>query len=101
MQRSLAASSLECAKHLNGLATALYDTHAETRLAVSQASIQDQASRFSLWAGNLGAFQRLPSASSLDYRLRESSKVAAQIQELLQDLNDALENCMNTWLYEV
>ncbi|KAF2110629.1 hypothetical protein BDV96DRAFT_196367 [Lophiotrema nucula] len=92
MQRSLAASSLECAKHLNNLATTLHETQVQSQVALSQASVEDQSSRFNLWAGNLGAFQRLPSTSSLDYRLRESPRVATQIQELLHDLIDALQN---------
>ncbi|KAF2241838.1 hypothetical protein BU26DRAFT_407990, partial [Trematosphaeria pertusa] len=52
----------------------------------------DQSERFRIWAGNLGAFQRLPSEASLDYRLRYSRKIAAQIEELLTDLLNTLDH---------
>lgn len=92
MQRSLAASSIECAQLLNILSSLLHDPHSRARSNLEQAAIEDQYGRFNIWAGNLGAFQRLPAKSSLDHRLRESLKLATQIQELLQDLYDALQS---------
>jgi hypothetical protein len=86
MPRSLAASSIECAKLLDKLSTLLHDTQCQSRSALGQAVVEDQSARFRVWAGNLGAFQKLPAASSLDYRLREAPKIATQIQELLEDL---------------
>lgn len=59
---------------------------------MTQEQVEDQAGRFKIWAGNLGAFQRLPSTASLDYRLKDSPKVAAQVQELLQDLHNLLKD---------
>jgi tetratricopeptide (TPR) repeat protein len=90
-QRSLATSAIECARLLNNLSTQLLDKEWETRAALSQPSIEDQDARYKIWGGNLGAFQRLPATSSLDYRVRESPKVATQIQELLEDLRHALQ----------
>jgi tetratricopeptide (TPR) repeat protein len=90
-QRSLATSAIECARLFNDLSSQLLDRERETRTTLSQPSIEDEGARYKIWAGNLGAFQRLPATSSLDYRLRESSKVATQIQELLDDLRHALQ----------
>ncbi|KAF2462402.1 hypothetical protein BDY21DRAFT_13759 [Lineolata rhizophorae] len=52
--------------------------------------VADELDRFRLWAGNIGAAQSLPSRLSLDYRLRDSKTVAAQVLRLLDDLNDSL-----------
>jgi tetratricopeptide (TPR) repeat protein len=90
-QRSLATSAIECARLFNDLSSQLLDGERETRTTLSQPSIEDEGARYKIWAGNLGAFQRLPAASSLDYRLRESPKVATQIQELLEDLRHAMQ----------
>lgn len=91
MQRSLAASSTECAQLFNSLSALLRDTQSEARSSLEQAAIEDQSVRFRVWAGNLGAFHTLPALSSLDHRLRESPKVATQILALLQDLHGSLQ----------
>jgi hypothetical protein len=90
-QRSLASSAIECARLFNNLSSQLLDRERETRTNLLQPSIEDEGARYKIWAGNLGAFQRLPATSSLDYRLMESPRVATQIQELLEDLRDALQ----------
>jgi hypothetical protein len=94
MQRSLATSAIECARLLNNLSSQLLDGEWETRAALSQPSVEDEGARYKIWAGNLGAFQRLPATSSLDYRVRESPKVATQIQELLEDMRHALQKVL-------
>jgi hypothetical protein len=92
MQRSLATSSTECAQLFNSLSSLPHDPHPQAGFNLTQAAIEDQYGRFNIWAGSLGAFQRLPATSSLDHRLRESPKLAIQIQELLQDLYDVLQS---------
>jgi hypothetical protein len=52
----------------------------------------DGLGRFRIWAGNIGAFQRFESKSSLDYRLRDAKKIAIQIVGLLDDLAESLED---------
>jgi hypothetical protein len=86
MQTSLATSTIQCAQLLEGLAVQHQDPRCSGRSTLDQLAIADQSARFQVWAGNLGAFQRLPASASLDYRLRESPKIAAQIHESLQDL---------------
>jgi tetratricopeptide (TPR) repeat protein len=90
-QRSLATSAIECARLFANLSSQLLDKEWETRTTLSQPSTEDEGARYRIWAGNLGAFQRLPATSSLDYRLMESPRVAMQIQELLEDLRHALQ----------
>ena len=92
MQRSLAASSIGCARLLNELSALLHEDDCAQRTALQQTDVEDQSARFQVWAGNLGAFQRLPATASLDHRLRESPKIATQIHELLEDLETATED---------
>lgn len=102
MQTSLAASTIRCAQNLEELSVLHHDTQCAQRSALHQFSIADQAARFQVWAGNLCAFQRLPTSASLDYRLRESPRIAAQIHELLQDLQSTVEDdAFNMILWEV
>ncbi|KAK5164619.1 uncharacterized protein LTR77_009825 [Saxophila tyrrhenica] len=49
-------------------------------------AVEDNHIRFRIWAGNLGAGQRLPSRASADYRLREAPEVAQRILEVLEDI---------------
>jgi len=88
MQRSLASASIDCAKLLARLASLHGDAQYSQRSALQANHLEDQSARFQVWAGNLGAFQRLPASASLDYRLRGSPKIAIQILELLQDLEE-------------
>lgn len=94
MQRSLAASTTGSARLFTRLSSLLHNDECQQRSCLDQAEIEDQEGRFRIWAGNLGAFQSLPSTSSLDHRLRESPKIARQISELLDDLKDALQSSM-------
>jgi hypothetical protein len=92
MERSSAALSIETVKLLDEFCTLLLDPECERRSGLTQADAEDQTARFRIWGGNLGAFQRLPANSSLDYRLRESPKVAAQISSNLEDLQETTKS---------
>ncbi|KAI1179693.1 hypothetical protein F4777DRAFT_574519 [Nemania sp. FL0916] len=62
------------------------------QLMVAQ-TIGNQLAKFKLWAGNIGAHRT--GRSSLDYRLRDSSHLRAQVMRLLYDLIDFLnELCL-------
>ncbi|KAF3006599.1 hypothetical protein E8E13_007221 [Curvularia kusanoi] len=90
-QRSLGTSAIGCARLFDSLSSQLLDREQEIRTTLLQPSIEDECARYKIWAGNLGAFQRLPAPSSLEYRLKDSPKVAMQIEELLEDLQHALQ----------
>ena len=52
----------------------------------------DEAGRFRIWANNIGALLAADRRNSLDYRLRNVSKVAGRVIEFLDDLQEALED---------
>lgn len=60
----------------------------EARVQLS--SVQDELSRFKVWAGNIGAHRT--GRSSLEYRLRDASHIRAQVLRLLDDLDELLED---------
>jgi hypothetical protein len=92
MQRSLAGSTIECAQALAKLSSILHNADCERRSALTQSYVEDFSARFRIWAGNLGAFQRLPARASIDHRLRESPKIATQIQDLLLGLRETIND---------
>ncbi|RDL42221.1 uncharacterized protein BP5553_02200 [Venustampulla echinocandica] len=67
----------------------LFDLVAEFPSIGSEAA--DCFGRFKLWAGNLGALHGLEIESSLDFRLRNTPKIATQIIDLLEELTESLE----------
>ena len=52
----------------------------------------DEAGRFRIWANNIGALLAADRRNSLDYRLRDASKVSNRVVEFLDDLQEALED---------
>ena len=89
---SLATASRACAQAFTQLCTLLKDPQHEELSGLTQSAIEDECSRFRIWAGNLGALQQLPSPTSLDHRLRQSPKIACHIHELLEVLKDSLQD---------
>ncbi|KAH8880759.1 hypothetical protein GQ53DRAFT_736224 [Thozetella sp. PMI_491] len=53
-------------------------------------SLRDQHTRFRLWSGNIGAHKK--GMSSLDYRVRDSSKIRNQVIRLLGDLAEQVQD---------
>lgn len=53
-------------------------------------AINNELSRFRLWAGNIGAHRR--GRSSLDYRLRDASTLKSQVIRLLENLHESLDD---------
>ncbi|KAK0744888.1 hypothetical protein B0T21DRAFT_94707 [Apiosordaria backusii] len=63
----------------------------DSRLSqLSRQVIQNEFSRFKVWAGNIGAHRS--GRTSLDYRLRDSSNIRGQAANLLQDLSESLND---------
>ncbi|KAI1112310.1 hypothetical protein F5Y14DRAFT_273727 [Nemania sp. NC0429] len=58
--------------------------------SVEVRNINDQLSKFKLWAGNIGAHRT--GRSSLDYRLRDSSHLRTQVMRLLDYLITSLKD---------
>lgn len=57
-------------------------------------SLENELTRFKMWAGNLGAHQA--GRASLDYRLREASHLQEQVVYLLRDASDLLQDVLTT-----
>jgi hypothetical protein len=52
--------------------------------------VEDLLRRFEKWAGNMGAHKK--GRSSLDYRLRDASRLRTQVCRLLDDLSESLKD---------
>lgn len=65
---------------------------------ISPAACLDEFGRFRLWANNIGAFLSINHRNSLDFRLREASKIRSRIVEFLEDLAEALDDGEVTFL---
>ncbi|KAK4177089.1 hypothetical protein QBC36DRAFT_310460 [Triangularia setosa] len=63
--------------------------------ALSRQVIQNELSRFKVWAGNIGAHRS--GRASLDYRLRDASNIRSQVVALLQDLIESLNDERIPW----
>lgn len=69
-----------------------FDELLEAETGEARSAIDDNYARFRIWAGNLGAFQPLPSKSSADFRLREAPEVASRILEILEEICETNED---------
>ncbi|KAK7425122.1 hypothetical protein QQX98_000036 [Neonectria punicea] len=58
----------------------------------TQTQVLDHYGQLRVWASNIGALQPRHTASSLDYRLRDAPKIAAEVVSLLGDLAETLED---------
>lgn len=92
---SIATTGILCVKYFNRL-TELLRASDHSRSFESQLSavaINDEFGRFKVWAANIGALQPASRSSSLEYRLREATRVKDHVIRLLRDLNHSLTEC--------
>jgi len=87
----------KCVELLVALVALPHQPHEQPGHDLSAAEAVDCLGRFKIWAGNLGAFQHFESKSSLDYRLRNASKISAQIVDLLDELAESVEDGMSIY----
>jgi len=90
----IASRAKKCLELFDGLVGIPHEPGQQPGQDVSRAEAVDCLGRFKIWAGNIGAFQQFESQSSLDYRLRDASKIAAQIVDLLDELAESIEDGM-------
>ena len=62
----------------------------------SVARIEDELARFKVWSANIGAHRG--GRSSLDFRLRDTSRIRLQVLQLLRDLSESLNEGKVFWL---
>ncbi|KAK8022536.1 hypothetical protein PG993_013303 [Apiospora rasikravindrae] len=74
-----------------------HERKADESLAL--AKINDEQGKFKVWSGNIGAHRK--GTSSLDYRLRDASNLRQEVQNLLEDLLEALADAKRIFDGEV
>lgn len=87
---SVAGESCRCLQLFDRLSS-LLDNETSNRLILPAACL-DEFGRFRLWGNNIGAFLSIDHRNSLDFRLREASKIHSRIVEFLEDLAEALDD---------
>jgi hypothetical protein len=68
------------------------DPSREDRYGIKLSSIQDELTRFTIWASNIGAFQPAKSVVSLVQRLKHAPRVAGQVIHLLNDMMETIQD---------
>ena len=84
----IGALSASCARCFDTLIRSLSTSSDEFKKQMMPTAIDNEYSRFKIWAGNLGALQR--GRSSLDARLRDSLVLRATVLKFLGQLQDSL-----------
>jgi hypothetical protein len=91
MDRSV-ASHVASSLALFGSALVASEREVSGELLSFNRYLRDEQTRFKVWSGNIGAHRT--GASSLDYRLRDSSNIREQVVRLLQDLIELLRDAV-------
>ncbi|TVY73511.1 E3 ubiquitin-protein ligase RSP5 [Lachnellula suecica] len=86
----IATRAKRCLELFGGLVALQPDEQLDLDLSAAEAV--DSLGRFKIWAGNIGALQPFELKSSLDYRLRDASKISAQVVDLLNELAESIED---------
>lgn len=90
---SICRTSSACQEVFKSLCSLLQECPAkETEFAITLSDIYNELARFNIWAVNIGAFQPAESAVSLAQRLKNAPRIASQIIELLNDMEDTLQD---------
>ena len=89
----IAERSSHCLQLFDQLSSLLHDNDSDH--LISPAACTDELGRFCLWANNIGAFLKMEFRNSLDFRLREASKIYSRVVEFLEDLIEALDDGTN------
>ena len=92
---SIASKSREVKQRFVDLTSHL-EGEKDNSVAIQAAAALDASERFTLWAGNMGAMRPPASKLSLDQRLAPAPEVQELVCQLLDDLAEALDDCMDT-----
>ena len=80
----------KCVQSFGMLCDALEKSNSDFDDRITLGGVLDQFGRFRVWAGNIGAHQH--GRVSLDYRLRDASRLKGQIIKFLEDLDETLHD---------
>ncbi|KAH7310916.1 hypothetical protein B0I35DRAFT_439884 [Stachybotrys elegans] len=87
--RSIAGRVAHCLGGFKSISSNYHSTELEESKETVVTAIQDELARFKLWSGNIGAHRT--GRSSLDHRLRDSSRLREQVVRLLDELAKSLD----------
>ena len=88
--REVRQKLVDLTSHLEG-----HQRDNDDKVAVQAAAALDVSERFTLWAGNMGAMRSQASKLSLDQRLAPTPEIGELVCQLLDDLAEALDDCMD------
>lgn len=86
---TISAVATDCVRSLH----ALVRLSSDDKNAALMDSLEDEQGRFRVWASNIGALHRENSPSSLDYRLRDASRLRASVMEALGRVQGTIDRC--------
>ncbi len=89
---ALSSLSLECVHLFDNISSHLQESH-DKYPQISVSGIRDELGRFKVWGGNIGAFEL--GSTSLDYKLREASKLRGHVEKIVGELHGFLTNCLS------
>ncbi|KAI0413521.1 hypothetical protein F5X98DRAFT_366486 [Xylaria grammica] len=87
MEKGISEVASRCLSLFKNIVT---DEQKWAEAQVQLSSVQDELSRFKVWAGNMGAHRT--GRSSLEYRLRDASHIKSQVLRLLESLRELLDD---------
>ena len=76
---------------LQGMSDTVHLAAKDGNNQASLSEIEDQTARFIIWGKNLGAFHEADQHVSLDFRLRNSSRLRQSLFRVLQHLEESLQ----------
>ncbi len=89
---ALSSLSLECVHLFENISSHLQVSPNEYP-QISVSGIRDELGRFKEWGGYIGAFKL--GSTSLDYRLREASKLRDHVEKIVGGLHGFLTDCLS------
>ena len=89
---SIADRVAQCLGGFESIASAHHGMELDESREKTITVINDELARFKLWSGNIGAHRM--GRSSLDHRLRDSSRLREQVARLLDELATSLDEGM-------
>lgn len=95
-QSPIASKAQECVGLFEALAELSSSWDDSPAHGIEQREVLEHLGQFRIWAGNIGALQPRSVPSSLEHRLRDAPKFAAEVMSLLGDLVDILEDGTRT-----
>jgi hypothetical protein len=90
---SISPTCTACQEAFKTLCYLLQESPAkELEFGITLSESYNELARFNVWGSNIGAFQPAESSVSLAQRLKNAPRIAWQVTELLNDMEDSLQD---------